>query len=993
MNMDEKPVASTIRPGTRVVRGPDWASKRQDNGEGFVGTIIYVPKHGSNDHKVTVIWDSGLERRYRAGQDGKYDLRVFDSAPSGEVHKHIVCDVCNDQDVKGLRWKCTDCEDFDLCTICYMNDKHNKEHGFVRIDSQQSSAVPVPPRIKSQSLEAFGLYPDTEVMRGPHWKWKNDDGGEGQVGKIQKVITWAGKYHRGGVRVQWQTDSSVNEYRVGGEGCVDVIYTRKKSATSGGKYYPDHLPVVDVDKSGIIFLKPGDKVKVNLTVKAFRQLQDNDIYGGWEEGMEQCIGELGTIVQILFQGKTCRVQYTDGRIWSINRVALTRVHTFSAGEAITVLSHYNAVVDLQDGHGGWNDDMKSALGANGRIKDIDKDGDIIVTIGNKTWTFSPVCIMPLENEAVAAEIPAIPAKKSTTQPKDKASETVNEMIAKIGGHLKEQQRSQVEDIIAEAAMEGNIETVKSIIRQQPNAVDKTFEGKTALQFACYDGHIDIIKFLLESKADPNFQDSEGDSPLHFSAHGNEPNAMVELLKHKANVNIVNKKKQTPLHIAVGVTSPECIKILLKANADPSMKDFDGDTQMHDAIAQKNNESDIVKYLLESPRADFSQTNKGGFNVLHWAAMKNSKLAVEIILNKTPQMANDKMSDGIAALHLAAVNNCIEIANILIKSGQCDVNIMDKKKRTPLILCVGQGHQQMMELLIGAGSKVNAQDSDGNTALHVAMLINALPTQQEMDTEIICALLEAKADINIKNKDGELPLDLAGDEKTKQFMISLAKKAEAKNLQTTSRGIGIPPDWEPMTTSVRFKRVPLSPNAGGMMQKEYKMVAEKFNKTLGQATILQIERVQNVYSWETYQLTRRNLEHKYGGVGCANEEDLFHGTKTDYIDDICKDNFDTRLAGERVGTLLGYGTYFARDAKYSDLYAGADKDRNKYMFLAKVLCGKWDQGNPSYKRPPNIDPKDSHSELYDSCVDNVDNPKIFCIYDKNQYYPNYLIKYK
>lgn len=58
------------------------------------------------------------------------------------------------------------------------------------------------------------------------------------------MVTWAGKYHRGGVRVQWQTDSSVNEYRVGGEGCVDVIYTRKKSATSGGKYYPDHLPVV-----------------------------------------------------------------------------------------------------------------------------------------------------------------------------------------------------------------------------------------------------------------------------------------------------------------------------------------------------------------------------------------------------------------------------------------------------------------------------------------------------------------------------------------------------------------------------------------------------------------------------------------------------------------------------------------------------------------------------------------------------------------------------
>lgn len=36
--------------------------------------------------------------------------------------------------------------------------------------------VPVPPRNKSQALKAFGLYPNTEVMRGPHWKWKNDDG-------------------------------------------------------------------------------------------------------------------------------------------------------------------------------------------------------------------------------------------------------------------------------------------------------------------------------------------------------------------------------------------------------------------------------------------------------------------------------------------------------------------------------------------------------------------------------------------------------------------------------------------------------------------------------------------------------------------------------------------------------------------------------------------------------------------------------------------------
>ena len=69
-----------------MVRGPDWVLEGQDNGEGFVGTVIF----GSEDHRVTVVWDSGQENQYRAGQDGKYDLRVFDSAPSGKLQVKIV---------------------------------------------------------------------------------------------------------------------------------------------------------------------------------------------------------------------------------------------------------------------------------------------------------------------------------------------------------------------------------------------------------------------------------------------------------------------------------------------------------------------------------------------------------------------------------------------------------------------------------------------------------------------------------------------------------------------------------------------------------------------------------------------------------------------------------------------------------------------------------------------------------------------------------------
>lgn len=48
----------------------------------------------------------------------------------------------------------------------------------------------------------------------------------------------------------------------------------------------------------------------------------------------QCIGELGTIVQMLFQGKSCRVQYMNGKIENINRAALTRVDNQSINQSI-----------------------------------------------------------------------------------------------------------------------------------------------------------------------------------------------------------------------------------------------------------------------------------------------------------------------------------------------------------------------------------------------------------------------------------------------------------------------------------------------------------------------------------------------------------------------------------------------------------------------------------------------------------------------------------
>lgn len=61
-----------------------------------------------------------------------------------------------------------------------------------------------------------------------------------------------------------------------------------------------------------------------------------------------------------------------------------------------------------------------------------------------------------------------------------------------------------------------------------------------------------------------------------------------------------------------------------------------------------------------------------------------------------------------------------------------------------------------------------------------------------------------------------------------------------------------------------------------------------------------------------------------------------------------------------------------------------------MFLARVLVGEYSVGHPMYCRPPSKDT--SFTSFYDSCVDDMANPKIYVIFDSNQIYPEYMIEF-
>lgn len=165
--------------GMRVVRGLDWKWGNQDDGEGHVGTVVEIGRQGSTttpDKTVVVQWDSGTRTNYRTGYQGAYDLLLYDNAQIGVRHSNIICDSCKKHGIMGMRWKCKVCFDYDLCTQCYMNNKHDLSHAFERYETAHSQPVSLAPRQNLPRIILKGIFQGVKVVRGPDWDWGNQDG-------------------------------------------------------------------------------------------------------------------------------------------------------------------------------------------------------------------------------------------------------------------------------------------------------------------------------------------------------------------------------------------------------------------------------------------------------------------------------------------------------------------------------------------------------------------------------------------------------------------------------------------------------------------------------------------------------------------------------------------------------------------------------------------------------------------------------------------------
>ncbi|XP_031519401.1 E3 ubiquitin-protein ligase MIB2 isoform X6 [Papio anubis] len=671
-NMDPDPQAG-VQVGMRVVRGVDWKWGQQDGGEGGVGTVVELGRHGSPstpDRTVVVQWDQGTRTNYRAGYQGAHDLLLYDNAQIGVRHPNIICDCCKKHGLRGMRWKCRVCLDYDLCTQCYMHNKHELAHAFDRYETAHSRPVTLSPRQGLLRIPLRGIFQGAKVVRGPDWEWGSQDGGEGKPGRVVDIRGWDVETGRSVASVTW-ADGTTNVYRVGHKGKVDL---KCVGEAAGGFYYKDHLPRLGkpaelqrrVSADGQPF-QHGDKVKCLLDTDVLREMQEG--HGGWNPRM----AETGTVHRITDRGDV-RVQFNHETRWTFHPGALTK-----------------------------------ALGRVGKVVKVFGDGNLRVAVAGQRWTFSPSCLVAYRPEEDANLDVAERAREN----KSSLSVALDKLRA---------QKSDPEHpgrLVVEVAL-GNMARALDLLRRRPEQVDTKNQGRTALQVAAYLGQVDLVRLLLQARAGVDLPDDEGNTALHYAALGNQPEVGRVLLNAGCRADAINSTQSTALHVAVQRGFLEVVRALCEHGCDVNLPDAHSDTPLHSAISAGTGASGIVEVLTEVPNIDVTATNSQGFTLLHHASLKGHALAVRKILARARQLVDAKKEDGFTALHLAALNNHREVAQILIREGRCDVNVRNRKLQSPLHLAVQQAHVGLVPLLVDAGCSVNAEDEEGDTALHVAL---------------------------------------------------------------------------------------------------------------------------------------------------------------------------------------------------------------------------------------------------------------------------------
>jgi len=264
------------------------------------------------------------------------------------------------------------------------------------------------------------------------------------------------------------------------------------------------------------------------------------------------------------------------------------------------------------------------------------------------------------------------------------------------------------DEIHDAAKQGNLDKVRSLVDKDPALVEaKDKGGQTPLHWAAFSGNLDLVRFLLDKGAAVDAKNGRGLTPLAFAVAQSRIKAGGLLIERGADVNVRNALNMTPLIMAVEQGAVEFVQALIAAGADVGVESQIG-------------------------------------SALHRAAIRGQTEVIPILLKAGAK--TEVMARGYFPLHLAAMGGHPDSVSALVKGG-ADINSRDKGRRTPLHRALSAVNPHVSEIalfLIGTGAEVDTTDDEGETPLMTAV--------REGYAEVVRKLLEKGARTDVKDKN-------------------------------------------------------------------------------------------------------------------------------------------------------------------------------------------------------------------------------------------------
>ena len=284
--------------------------------------------------------------------------------------------------------------------------------------------------------------------------------------------------------------------------------------------------------------------------------------------------------------------------------------------------------------------------------------------------------------------------------------------------------------------------------------------------AVRNNNINEVRSLFEQKADPNSIDEDGDHLLMNAALYASVDCMQLLIEKGSNVNAKNKIDETALMWSVHDLAK--MKLLIQHGADVNAKAKTGNTPLLIASVG-HGKYDAVKLLIDKG-ADVLAVNNRKENALVRASLFGDTATVSLLLSKGLDI-NAFTLDSTTALITAVLNANKPVIFQLLERG-ADPDKLSFFGLTSLSFAVIFTDAESVKAILKKTKRVNAMDVGGNSVLMYAGY------NEHDDVEMIQALLDKGADVNIKAKDGATALSWAS-KKGNTATVALLKKAGAK----------------------------------------------------------------------------------------------------------------------------------------------------------------------------------------------------------------------